>query len=270
MTELADLLRFAVDPHADSPTFACDEHRHGCDAYHATSPLLHHIGFFQSYEHYPRTIRRAVAAVPGSAVAVAGVESEFSAQALLRALPTDGRGSVTFFDRCETPLRRVEVASDAEFIRHDVFTVSADILGTHVDAGFDVVLADSFVKQLKAAEKPRALERLGGMARSSASLLILREYIGELGRLLCDFWAGLPDALECCGVRADHRLETALAHVRGYMDGVPATYSDDLAFQGELAGAGLRVLSYERPASRPYALVVASPRRPRRTARSVL
>src|ERR1700691_6195132 len=197
MTELADLLRFAVDHHhAGSPTFACDEHGHGCDAYHATSPLLHHIGFFQSYERYPCTIRCVVAAMPGSTVAVAGVESELSAEALLRALPRDERRSVTFFDRCETPLRRVAVASDAAFIRHDILTVPADILGAQFDAGFDVVLADSFVKQFGPVEKPRALERLAGIARSSGSLLVMREYIGELSRLLCDFWACLPGVLE--------------------------------------------------------------------------
>jgi hypothetical protein len=268
MTELADLLRFAVDHHADSPTFACHEHRHGCDAYHATSPLLHHVGFFQSYERYPLTIRRAVAAMPGATVAVAGVESELSAEALLRALPADERRSVTFFDRCETPLRRVAAANDSEFVRHDVFTVSADILGAQVEAGFDIVLADSFVKQFGPAEKPHVLERLAGMARSSASLLIMREYIGELGRLLCDFWAGLPGVLERCGIRTDSRLDAALAHVRGYMDGAPATYGDDRALQLALAGAGLRVLSYEHRSSRPYAIVVASPRRPRRTTRS--
>jgi hypothetical protein len=270
MTELADLVRFAVEHHADSPTFACQEHCHGCDSYHAMSPLLHRIGFFQSYERYPRTIRRAVAAIPGATVAVAGVESEFSAEALLCALPTDERHSVTFFDRCETPLRRVALASDAEFVRHDVFTVAADILSSRLDASFDVVVADSFVKQFGHAEKPRALERLAGMARSSASVLVMREYIGELGRLLCDFWASLPDALERCGVRTDHRLEAALAHVRGYMDSAPAIYGDDQAFQVALSGAGLRVLSYERRANRPYAIVVASPSRPRRMARSVL
>ena len=269
MTALADLLRFAVD-HADSPTFACHEHRHGCEDYHATSPLLHRIGFFQSYERYPRTIRRAVATMPGSTVAVAGVESELSAEALLRALPTDEGRSVTFFDRCETPLRRVALASDPAFIRQDVFTVSADVLGVQFDARFDVVLADSFVKQFRPAEKPRALERLAGMARSSGSLLVMREYIGELARLLCGFWASLPSVLERCGVRADHRLETALARVRGYMGSGPATYRDDEAFQAALAGAGLRVLSYEHRASRPYAIVVASPRRPRQTTRSVL
>jgi len=270
MTELADLLRFAVDRHADSSTFACHEHRHGCDSYHATSPLLHHIGFFQSYERYPRTVRRAVAAMPGSAVAVVGVESELSAEALLRALPTDERRSVTFFDRCETPLRRIAMASDAELARHDILTVPADILGAQLDASFDVVFADSFVKQFGPAQKPRVLERLAGLARSSASLLVMREYIGELGRLLCDFWAGLPGLLERCGVRADHRLETALAHVREYMGSAPATYRDDETFQVALACAGLRVLSYEHIASRPYAIVVASPDRPRRTARSVL
>jgi hypothetical protein len=268
MTELADLLRFAVEHHADPSTFACHEHRHGCDAYHATSPLLHHIGFFQSYERYPRTIRSAVAAMPGATVAVAGVESELSAEALLRALPTDERRRVTFFDRCQTPLRRIALASDAAFAQHDVFTVSADILGAQFDASFDVVLADSFVKQFGAAEKPRALERLAGMARSSGSLLVMREYIGELGRLLCDFWACLPGVLERCGLHTDHRLETALAHVRAYMNSVPATYGDDAAFQAALACAGLRVLSYEHRASSPYAVVVASPRRPRRAARS--
>jgi hypothetical protein len=97
----------------------------------------------------------------------------------------------------------------------------------------------------------------------------MREYIGELGRLLCGFWADLPDVLERYGVRSDYRLETTLAHVRAYMENVPVTYGDDGAFQAALAGAGLRVLSYEHRANRPYAVVVASPRRPHRMARSV-
>jgi hypothetical protein len=149
-----------------------------------------------------------------------------------------------------------------------VLTVSADILDAQFDAGFDVVLADSFVKQFASAEKPRVLERLTGMARSSASLLIMREYIGELGRLLGDLWAGLPGVLARCGVRTDSRLDAALAHMRGYMNGTPSTYGDDQAFHEALADAGLRVLSYEHRTNTPYAIVVASPRRPHRTARS--
>lgn len=258
MSGPAELLRFAVE-HSGSPSFACQEHGYGCEAYHTTSPLLHHIGFFQSYERYPLTIRSAVAAMPGATVAVAGVESELSAEALLRALPPEPH-RVTFFDRCETPLRRT-AARAAQLAGHDVATVSGDFLQHELGGRFDVVFADSFIKQFRSADKPRALARLASAARTSGSLIVMREYIGELGSLLRGFWTALPDVLERSGVPADRRLRAALEDLRGYMSGEPATYRDDAALRAALTGAGLRVRSYERSAGKPYAIVVASPSR---------
>jgi hypothetical protein len=200
MTNPHDLLLFAID-HARCESYACDAHEYGCGAYHAMSPLLHGIGFFKSYELYPQTIRDAVAAGPGPVVAVAGVESELSAHALLRALPSEKRHAVTFFDRCETPLRRI--AASAHPVGNDVAIVAADVLTGGLGERFDVVVADSFVKQFSHDDKPRALEQLRAATRSSSARVVLREYVGELGSLLHGFWSGLPAALDRSGLRID-------------------------------------------------------------------
>ena len=234
----------------------------GCGLYHSLAPALHELGFFLSYERYSGLLRSLRQGMPSRPrVLVAGAESEWSVRALLEAIGArDERDAeVVVFDRCGTPLRRIQAMYAEPWVR----TSPVDIHTSLRDLGeFDLLVADSFVKQFPPDRKREVLSRLAERLRPGGAL-VLREYLGTLPVLLDDFWGQLPARIaESPREDLRARLATlggtaALDALRSYMNSVGSTWPDETALRADLAAAGLGVRRFHAQPGRPWVVVEA-------------
>jgi hypothetical protein len=173
-----------------------------CDVYHVMSPILHDIGLIASYSTYIPIIHKVVANCLLKSdrlnILVAGVDSEASAKELLHALEIFGpMCSVTFADCCRTPLARIEKALDGN--GSHIRTAWVDLVESTEDEGeqFDLVLADSFLKQFGCERRVSVLNQIARFARKGSGQLILREHYGSPTDLLAHLWDRLDRMLTC-------------------------------------------------------------------------
>jgi hypothetical protein len=162
------------------------------------SPILHDIGLIASYGSYILIIHRVVAdcllKLDQINILVAGVDSESSAKELLHALEIFGpMCSVTFADHCRTPLARIEKALDGSDA--DIRTKCVDLLESTWGAQFDLVLADSFLKQFGSERRVSVLNQIARFVKKGSGRLLLREYCGSSANHLVHLWDRLDQML---------------------------------------------------------------------------
>lgn len=191
-----------LSDYQNSIFFYCEDREEGCGIFHLLTPILHDIGILQSYGSYSEEIQKIVSKVVFDLekvnILVVGIDSESSARALNSALSVfEGRYIITFIDRCPTPLMRIQEALDVNERKYisiqeiDIFSVEAKQLYSR----FDIIFSDSFVKQFSKPQKVRALKFLKKAAKNSNSLIVIREYIGNLKELLNRLWQRLDPIL---------------------------------------------------------------------------
>lgn len=235
---------------------------HGCGDYHLLAPVLHALGYFLSFERYGPEIRAAYDMIVGTTsgsprVLVVGAESEESLAALIAALaPRDFR--IDVIDRCATPLSRIGAAredGDPEIrtIQTDVFEFVSD------GAPYDMVVSDSFLKQIAPEERVTAVQRLAA-ALSPNGIALFREYIGIHTELLTDFWTQLEARLrevrwhERSSPAAQRVLQDRLPALQAHMAARGGSYESGAAMTDDLRAGGLALI-HEHPAgARPYAI----------------
>lgn len=252
----------------DSAAFQCGAYGYGCEPYHVMAPLLHRLGLFRSYEYYATTLQGPVEQMirdgKTPSIFVAGVASEESARALLSAIgPTPCPPRVHFVDRCPTPLLRIEAALQPDEVAR-ITTEVTDVLDPSwpgVERRYDIVVADSFLRQFPRAIKPDVLRRLAAAAEPGHGRLVFREYFGNTGALLTELWARLQSMPAVRGWMAGvDRLAAAafermLPHIKSYMSQVGGSYESCDDFVSDLAPAGLRVSELIAPAGKDYGIV---------------
>jgi hypothetical protein len=185
--------------HTHSSLFNCSSAAK-CSVYHVMSPILHDIGLIASYSTYIPIIHRVVAGCLLKSdrinILVAGVDSEASAREFLHALKIFGpRCSVTFADCCRTPLARIEKALDGSDV--DIRTACVDLVDSTYgqQAQFDLVLADSFLKQFGCGRRVSVLNQITRLVRNGSGQLILREHYGSSTTHLARLWNRLDQIL---------------------------------------------------------------------------
>jgi len=171
--------------------YSCRNGENNCGIYHVMSPILHDIGIFSSYGSYDTLILKITSDIFYSLscpnILVVGVDSESSARSLINALRVfRGKYFITFLDCCKTPLNRIKdcIENPEEehiFVKHlNIF----DKMASPLFGKFDIVFADSFVKQFVSKEKNLALKVMAKFLKSEGSILIVREYIDTSNRII--------------------------------------------------------------------------------------
>jgi len=232
------------------------------------APVLYTLGLFKSYESYAPFIRNVLQHLPINAsnpcILVAGVASEKSASALCDAISSPHLApEIHFFDRCSTPLCRIDNAR--RFQRCRFKTHVLDILNssyTTLNAHHEVVIADSFLRQFPSGTKRTVLKALATRVRPVTGRIVIREHVGATEELLADLWnrlAALEPAQTWLG-SVDERTAAAfldlLPRVQEYMKEAGGSYADTDTLIADLNSAGLRVEDMVRCAP-DYGIVVS-------------
>lgn len=240
-----------------------------CGVYHVMSPILHDIGLIASYSAYIPIIHRVVAncllKLDGINILVAGVDSEASAKELLHALEIFGRRcSVTFADCCRTPLARIEKAFDGvdAYIR----TAWVDLVDStwHEGAQFDLVLADSFLKQFGCERRVSVLNQIARFVRKGSGQLILREHYGSPTNLLNHLWDRL-DRMLTCGYSIDlahsvaqqPEFRTMVDELDRYYRNTGSFYPDCSALRSDVDSSSWHVMNEYPNAGASQEIIVA-------------
>ena len=186
-----------------SELFGCDSGNAGCEYYHVLSPILHHLGLLNSYSAYRRVILKVLSEtylkINQPNILVVGIESEESANSLIQSLDFfKEKYQLTFIDCCPTPLNRINACLESfenNYIKTrliDIFTPSANQLFSK----FDVVFADSFLKQFSSSKKTAALGIIAKFTKNEDSRIIIREHVGDINQLLPSLWAKMEGLLK--------------------------------------------------------------------------
>jgi hypothetical protein len=232
-------------------------------------PILQWLGVFRSYRTYESIIQRAVADLlltrSDVKLLVAGVESEYSALAILRSVAIFGDAAqVVFADRCPTPLRRIH-----EYVKphYSLDTVEIDIMNaadSRLSQAHDLILADSFIRQFAKNDKVQVLRRLAAAVRDSTCRLIVHEYTGPSDVLLARLWANMPviakpggDEVYAKSLMGTPEFMHMLSELDRFYRNNGAMYASPDELRKDLSAAGMRVVAeFVKPGS-PDQLVVA-------------
>ena len=205
-----------------------------CGVYHVMSPILHDIGLIASYSTYIPIIHKVVAncllTSDGLNILVAGVDSEASAKELLHALKIFGpMCAVTFADCCRTPLARIEKAFDGNGTH--IRTNWVDLVDSTACEGeqFDLVFADSFLKQFGCERRVSILNQITRFVRKGSGQLILREHYGSPTNLLGHLWDRL-DLMLAYGYPIDFHSVVQQPEFRTMIDELDRYYWDTGSF----------------------------------------
>ncbi|MCC6694351.1 MAG: hypothetical protein IT365_01860 [Candidatus Hydrogenedentes bacterium] len=169
----------------------------GCAAYHVMAPLLHQLGGFVSFESYGPALRQVLNSRrtngSQSSIMVAGIASEESARSLLSVLESlTVSNEVEFVDHCQTPLFRIRTMLEDTNYTTRIHTTVGDFLGDHAPTRrYDIVLADSLLRQFQPQEKVQVIQRLAQHLEPKTGMLLFREYVGRNELLLADLWQKL-------------------------------------------------------------------------------
>ncbi|GJM35109.1 MAG: hypothetical protein DHS20C18_41100 [Saprospiraceae bacterium] len=182
--------------------FNCEIGECSCEIFHLLAPILHDIGLIRSYNSYDSEIRKITSGIilgPNETnILVAGIDSELSARALIQALGVfERKYSITFLDCCPTPLLRIKESleeHEKEYIETKLIDIFSP-LANQLHSKFDIIFADSFIKQFSKAKKTEVLKILSNTAKTSNSLIIIREFLGDLDELLPRLWKQLDHLL---------------------------------------------------------------------------
>ncbi len=238
--------------------------RHGCRDYHLLAPTLHALGYFQSYERYGPEIRGAYDIVAETKsgtlrLLVLGAESEESLAALMAQLaPRDCR--IDVLDRCATPLSRIAAACEAG--DSEIRTIRCDIFDFVSDGElYDVVVADSFFKQIAPGQRVAAVQRIAAALRPGGIALI-REYIGVHVDLLANFWTQLETLLrkarwrERASAAAQRILQDRFPALQAYMVTSGGAYECTSAMTDDLRAGGLALIQERSSNVGPYTIAL--------------
>ncbi|HUG12036.1 MAG TPA: hypothetical protein VMM36_13530, partial [Opitutaceae bacterium] len=127
---------------------------------------------------------------------------------------------------------------------------------------FDLVIADSFVKQFPTSKKIDVLRRLRRCGAPAAAFLF-REYPGALSSLLHSFWRRLPEEM-IRELLADHGAMTwdqfanMLQALQEYMSRVGATFESVEDLEQSFLDAGLTIRESWSPLSADYIIALAT------------
>jgi hypothetical protein len=233
--------------------------QHGCRDYHLLAPVLHSLGHFLSFERYGPEIRAIFDMVAKTAsgaprVLVVGAESDESLGALVATLvPRDCK--IDVIDRCATPLSRIVAARETG--DPEIRTIQSDIFAFASDVPYDMVIADSFLKQIAPEQRVAAVQRIAAALRP-AGIAVLREYIGAHTDLLADFWSKLQTRLrevrwhdQACST-AQLILQDRLPALQAYMVSSGGAYETVVAMTGDLRAGGLMLILEEAARDLPY------------------
>lgn len=187
------LLHWLAD-YESSGNYKCSSSGVNCEAFHVLAPALHKMGAFRSYSSYSSVIRNSAAFALSNCdnikILVAGVDSDESALSLIQALhPVRDWVHITFVDICSTPLHRIstQMILQKPFIKtqhEDIFSY----LGAGGSEKFEMILADSFLQQLRSTEREKLLSLFSQALHGASSSLVLREYVGQGPDLIELLW----------------------------------------------------------------------------------
>jgi hypothetical protein len=232
-------------------------------------PVLQWLGVFRSYQTYESVIQQVVADLlltrSSVKLLVAGVQSEYSALAVLRSVAIFGDlVKVVFADRCPTPLRRID-----EYVKpHYYFEViEIDIMSladNRLSHAYDLVLADSFIRQFAKSEKVQVLQRLARATRDRTSRLILHEYTGPSDILLSRLWANISVIAKPHDTQESAKSLMSIPEFNHMLSELDLFYRDNGAMymspdelRKDLSAAGMGIVSeFVKPGS-PDQLVIA-------------
>jgi hypothetical protein len=240
-----------------------------CGVYHVMSPILHDIDLIASYSAYVPIIHRVVADCllksDGINILVAGVDSEASAKELLHALKIFGRMcSVTFADCCRTPLARIERAFEG--IDPYIRTAWVDLVDSTWDEGaqFDLVLADSFLKQFDCERRVNVLNQIARFVRKDSGQLVLREHCGSATNLLSYLWGRLDRMLTSgCSIGFAHSVaqqpefRTMIDELDCYYRSTGSFYPDRGALRSDVDSSRWHVMNEYQNAGASQEIIVA-------------
>lgn len=243
--------QWIADPGA-SPLFACRQEA-GCGVYHAAAPLLHEAGYFHSFQSYRAILQELVIdrlrERDEVQVLVVGIDGETSARTLVEGLSIfRPRVQLTFVDRCATPLRRTRDALEASdgpvHTRALEIVPDGEIPG---GPGYDLVLADCFLKQFDGAAKPGVLRVLASFLGTAQSWLVLREYFGCLDELLGRLW-NIPHVPSARTAELRELLRPRLPGLERYMLSTGALYGGPAELLADVKKSPLEVVErYTNP-----------------------
>lgn len=259
-------MRSSTNWHSDWLVGPDDRHacRDGCHTYHLLAPVLHSLGYFLSYERYPEQLRAACARATRQGgtldALVVGTESEESLAALLTAT----RGIPIRFDvvdRCATPLNRVRSAMES--VDPPIRTIQADVARAETLGAYDLVVADSFLKQFSPARQGNVVAWLRHNV-ATRGVLVLREYVGAHQDLLASFATQLDVCLTRAGWHerappvAQQTLANELPKLSSFMLNSGATISNEETLLAMLKNVDLHLLDVLRPPGKPYVVVTCT------------
>lgn len=187
----------------DSDLFRCRPGKNSCGVYHVLSPVLYDIGLLSSYHSYSSALSKITAGLfsvnPEPEILVMGTDGENSASELTRFFKKDGsQYKLTFIDRCMTPLLRIDACleqAEQNIIRTELIDICTPAAST-LSGKYDMVLADSFLNQFPEPERIRVLNKAAGFLKGKDSFVILREFFGDMDKLLPLFWNKMNTLLE--------------------------------------------------------------------------
>ncbi len=158
-------------------------------------------------------------------------------------------------DRCATPLNRITASIELSDPPAEV--ILDDILTYVPEHPFDIIFADSFLKQFPCERKAEVIDRLKTIL-APKGVVVFREYLGALSQLLSHFWEQLDERLSAVGwferapIAAQRILRQKLPDLANFMKGIGSTYPSEEALLADIVAVGLRVESVDRVAGRPY------------------
>ena len=180
-----------------SNIYKCNS-QNGCRAYHVLSPILYHIGLFESYKMYYNVILRESSALffadYSPSILVVGIENEISAKFIIDILDTFEKPyKITFIDICETPLNRINSIlsmNEKGYVKTELLNLFSTSLTNRLTQQ-DIIFADSLLKQFPKQVKVKAIRQMKNLLRLPTSTIFFREYVGNQNELIDRLWCKL-------------------------------------------------------------------------------